>query len=98
MALLKEDIEVDFQRDLKKAVVLITLEPRSGDEEMANAVAKGCTPPYKISREVSVVLLELEARNRGLDHPFFENPIDRHLRLSRQQQYTFRNQGGEKGW
>lgn len=85
MALLKEDIEVDVQRDLEKKAVVLTLEPRCGDEEMANAVEKGCTPPYKISREVSVVLLELEARKRGLDHPFFENPIDRHLRLSRQQ-------------
>ena len=85
MALLKEDIEVDFQRDLEKKAVVLTLEPRCGDEEMANAVAKGCTPPYKISKEVSVVSLELEARKRGLNHPFFENPIDRHLRISRQQ-------------
>ena len=85
MALLREDIEVDFQRDLEDKAVVLTLEPRCGDEEMANAVAKGCIPPYKISREVSVVLLELEARKRGLDHPFFENPTDRNLRLSRQQ-------------
>ena len=85
MALLKEDIEVDFQHDLEKKAVVLTLEPRCGDEEMANAVANEHTPPYKISREVSVVLLEVEARKRGLDHPFFENPNDRHLRLSRQQ-------------
>lgn len=84
-ALLKEDIEVDFERDLEKKAVVLTLEPRCGDEEMANAVAKGNTPPYKISNEVSVVLLEAEARKRGLDHPFFENPIDRELRLSRRQ-------------
>lgn len=85
MALLKEDIEVDFQRDLEKKAVVLTLEPRCGDEEMDNAVAKGCTPPYKISTEVSVVSLELEARKRGLDHPFFEDPFDRHWRLARQQ-------------
>jgi hypothetical protein len=85
MALLKEDIDVDIQRDLEKKAVVLTLEPRCGDEEMANAVAKGCTPPYKISREVSVVLLELEAQKRGLDHPFFEDPLDRHWRLSHQQ-------------
>jgi hypothetical protein len=84
-ALLKEDIEVDFQRDLEKKAVVLTLEPRCGDEEMANAIAIGCTPPYKISREVSVVSLELEARKRGLDHPFFEDPLDRHWRLSHQQ-------------
>jgi hypothetical protein len=85
MALLKEDIEVDFQRDLENKAVVLTLEPRCGDEEMVNAVARGSTPPYKISRVVSVVLLELEAQKRGLDYPFFENPIDRHLRLSRRE-------------
>ena len=84
-ALLKEDIEIDFQHDLEKKAVVLTLEPRCGDEEMANAVAKGFTPPYKISLEVSVVSLELEARKRGLDHPFFEDPFDRHWRLARQQ-------------
>jgi len=85
MALLKEDIQVDFQRDLERKAVVLTLEPRGGDEDMADAVAKGRIPPYKISKEVSVVSLELAARERGLDHPFFENPIDRHYRLARQQ-------------
>jgi hypothetical protein len=85
MALLKEDIEVDFERDLEKKAVILTLEPRCSDEEMANAVAKGCTPPYKISREVGVVLLEIEAQKRGLDHPFFEDPLDRQWRLSYQE-------------
>ena len=85
MALLKEDIEVDFQCELENKAVVLTLESRCGDEEMADAVARGSIPPYKISREVSVVLLELEAQKRGLDYPFFENPIDRQLRLSRQQ-------------
>ena len=82
-ALLKEDIDVDIELGLEKKAVVLTLEPRCGDEEMANAVAKGCTPPYKLSKEVGVVVLETEAQKRGLDHPFFENPIDRHLRLSR---------------
>lgn len=85
MALLKEDIEVDFESALENKAVVLTLEPRAGDEEMASAVAKGCTPPYKISSEVNVVLLEVEARKRGLDVPFFENPFDRHWRLARQQ-------------
>lgn len=85
MALLKEDVEVDFQRDLEKKAVVLTLEPRGSDEEMANVVAQGDPPPYKISKEASVVLLELEARKRGLDHPFFEDPFDRHWRLARQQ-------------
>lgn len=52
-ALLKEDIEVDLQSALEKKAVVLTLEPRAGDEEMANAIGKGHIPPYKISTEVS---------------------------------------------
>jgi hypothetical protein len=85
MALLKEDIEVDFRQDLEKKAVVLTVEPRDTDEDITSAVAEGRIPPYKISKEVSVVLIELEARNRGLGHPFFENPIDRHWRLERKQ-------------
>ena len=85
MALLKEDIEVDFQRDLERKAVVLTLEPRGSDDEMATAVTQGHIPPYKISKEVSVVLLEPEARKRGLAHPFFEHPIDRQWRLAQQQ-------------
>lgn len=85
MALLRDDIEVDFQRDLERKAVVLTLEPRGSDEDMVDAVAKGHIPPYKISREVSVVLLEVEAKKRGLGHPFFEHPIDRHRRLACQQ-------------
>jgi hypothetical protein len=85
MALLKQDIYVDFRNELERKAVVLTLESRYGDEEMASAVTEGRIPPYEISREVNVVSLEVEARNRGLSHPFFENPVDRHLRLTRQQ-------------
>jgi hypothetical protein len=85
MALLKEDIDVDFERELDRKAVVLTVEPREGDEEMAAAVTRGRIPPFKISKEVSVVSLEQEAQRRGLDFPFFEDPYDRQVRLARKQ-------------
>jgi len=85
MALLKEDIDVDFERELQRKAVVLTVEPQEGDEEMAAAVARGRIPPFKISKEVSVVSLEQEAQRRGVDFPFFEDPYERQLWLARKQ-------------
>jgi hypothetical protein len=80
-ALLKEDIDVDFRQAFDTKAVVLSVEQRQGKEDMAVAHAAGRTPPFIISRDVSVLSLEDEARKRGSLYPFFEDPIDREVRV-----------------
>ncbi|THH04589.1 hypothetical protein EW146_g10138 [Bondarzewia mesenterica] len=82
-ALLKENIDTDFRRELDSKAIVISIEQREGMEDMAVAHGAGRIPPFKISREVGVVLLEEEARRQGSEYPFFEHPSDRQIRIER---------------
>ncbi|RDB17455.1 hypothetical protein Hypma_001640 [Hypsizygus marmoreus] len=84
-ALIKEDINVDFATELERKAVVFTVEQRPEKEDMDVAVAAGRLPPYRIARDISVVLIEAEAKQRGLDRPYLEHPWHQQMRLARKQ-------------
>jgi len=85
MALMKENIDVDFAAALMNKAVVMTVQQKK-DEDIELAVAAGRIPPCQISwkdPEPYVVSLEEAARERGYHEPYFENPGDRMMRLKR---------------
>ena len=78
---MKEDVDVDFRRELDRKAVVLSVEQLEDEEDMAVAHAAGRLPPFQISREAHTVLIDEEAQKRGLPFPFFENPVDRKVSM-----------------